>query len=249
MPIGPVDWQTIHSRPLVAVPECWTKCGGGFCCSNDHPDFQFRLMPKGGQGTTILYLEDEYLWLKANGHVICGEENGATIAPMVFDYGGPRPLVLRHAPCAYLGRCNGKVTKPLLCRTYPAIPVFGLDGRLETTVPASIIDATFQLKDGRPLCPLPDSATTDALEKDPALAAALAHPRLILHTQAVRAFIESYRQRLQAWEGFSLSGPAFWQAWELAYLGRRLVDRERVAAHVLRTFAALAERTGSDDFA
>gem|GEM_PF-2521869 len=245
MPVRPVDWQTIHSRPLISIPDCWKHCGG-FCCSNDHPDFQFRLMPKGGRGTVVLYLGDEYAWMKQNGHVICGEESGNTIPTMAFDYGGPRPLVLHHAPCAYLGRCDGVVTKPLLCRTYPFLPVLGIDGTIEDVLPASILDATFAMKEGRTLCPMEQRWRLEAaLAADPGLAEALRHPVIIFHTRAVAAFVASYRERLASWDGFkTLSGVAFWQAWEMAYLGRRLVDRDAVAAGVKAAYTAIVTRYG-----
>jgi hypothetical protein len=246
MPIEPVDWQTIHSRPLIAVPDCWKLCGGGFCCSNSHPDFQFRLMPRGGAGTVIIYLEDEYDWMRANGHIVCGEESGAAVPAFEFDFGGPRPLVLRHARCGYLGHCAGVITKPLLCRAYPFMPVFGVDGELEDVLPASIIDATFQMKEGRRPCPIDDRKRIEAaLENDAELSAALRHPYIVFHTQAAAAFMASYRERLLAWDGFErLSGLAFWQAWEMAYLARRFVDREVVATHLREVYGVLAARHG-----
>lgn len=246
MSITPVDWQTIHSRPLIAVPDCWKLCGDGFCCANSHTDLQFRLMPKGGAGTVVIYLGDEYAWMRANGHIVCGEEKGDIIPPTTFDFGGPGPIVMRHARCGYLGRCDGAITKPLLCRSYPFIPVFSVDGALEDVLPASIIDATFQLKDGRRLCPLEErERLVRALGSNPELFAALRHPYIILHTQAVAAFWASYKERLTSWDGFkSLSGPAFWQAWEMAYLGRRLADREAVASHLRAVYTKLAARHG-----
>lgn len=249
MSITPVDWPTIHGRSLIAVQDCWQRCGG-FCCSNQHPDFQFRLLPSGGKGTIVAYMEDEYAWMKANGHVVCGEETGKEIQPMLFDFGGPKPLAFLHAPCHHLGRCAGVCVKPLLCRSYPFIPVIGLDGGIEDLVPASIVDATFRLKEGRALCPLEDdpgpSLIYRALDDDPVLAAALRHPLIVLHTQAIGAFARSYRERLLAWEGFAaLSGTAFWQAWELAYLRRQLVDRDQVAAHVLQVHETLVARHGN----
>jgi hypothetical protein len=247
MQIGPVNWQTIHSQPLIAVPDCWKLCGGGFCCSNSHPDFQFRLLPKGGAGTVVIYLEDEYAWMRANGHVVCGEERGGEVPPMTFDFGGPVPLVVRHSRCAYLGRCDGVVTKPLLCRSYPFIPVFDADGALADVLPASIIDLTFQLKEKRRLCPLEDrKRIEDALAANPALSAALRHPYIIFHTQAAQAFTASYTERLQAWDGFdSLSGPAFWQGWEMGYLRRQFVDRDVVAARLRQAYAELTARHGA----
>jgi hypothetical protein len=246
MPTGPVDWRTIHSRPLIAVPDCWKLCGDGFCCASSHPDLQFRLMPRGGAGTVVIYLNDEYAWMRANGHAVCGEETGDVLPPMAFDFGGPGPLILRHARCGYLGRCNGAVTKPLLCRSYPFIPVFDADGALEDVLPASIIDATFQIKEGRRLCPLEErNRLESALEADPDLSVALRHPYIILHTQAAAAFLASYRDRLSSWDGLRrLSGPAFWQAWEMAYLGRKLADRDAVAAHLRREYGRLAARHG-----
>ncbi len=246
----PVDWETIHSRPLISVPDCWRGCGGGFCCSGDHPDFQFRLLPAQGKGTVVVYLEDEYRWFKERGETICGEEDGREIARFAFDFGGPAPLVIRHAPCGYHGRCGGKVAKPLLCRIYPFIPVLNGDGEAEETLPASIIDATFRLKTGEAPCPLHvdpgDRLLREALAGEPELAKALAHPLIALYTQAARAFLDSYRERLQAWTSFrELSGPAFWQAWELAYLGGRLADGGAVAARVRAAHDALAARHGA----
>lgn len=248
MSIDPVDWATLHGHPLVAVADCWRRCNG-LCCSNAHPDLQFRLLPPGGSGTVVAYLEDEYQWMKAAGHVICGEENGTEIQPFRFEFGGPCPLVFRHAPCRHLGRCPGACVKPLLCRSYPYIPVIGLEGTVEDLVPASIIDAAFRVKEGRAFCPLEDDPGPNpihaALAADPLLAKALAHPRLILYTQAAGAFARSFSTRMRAFEGFAgLSGTAFWQAWEMAYLRRQLVDREAIAAHVLRVHDALAARFG-----
>jgi hypothetical protein len=246
MRIGPIDWRTIHSRPLIAVPDCWKLCGGGFCCSNSHPDFQFRLIPQSGSGTVVIYLDDEYAWLRANGHVVCGEEDGEVISAFELDFGAPRPLILHHARCGYLGRCTGAITKPLLCRAYPFLPVFGLDGQLEDVLPASIIDATLQMRNGNRPCPIDDRKRLEAaLENDPALLAALQHPYIIFHTQAAAAFLASYREHVLSWDGFQrLSGPEFWQAWEMAYLGRRLVNRDIVAARLLNVYEALAARHG-----
>jgi hypothetical protein len=246
MPIGPVDWRTIHSRPLIAVPDCWKLCGGGFCCSGNHSDFRFRLMPQSGSGTVVIYLDDEYAWLRANGHIVCGEEADDVIPAFEFDFGGPYPLILHHARCSYLGRCVGAITKPLLCRAYPFLPVFGLDGQLEDVLPASIIDATLQMKDGHRPCPIDDRKRLEAaLESDSILLAALQHPYIIFHTQAAAAFMASYREQLLSWEGLHcLSGPDFWQAWEMAYLGRRLANRDIVAARLLGIYEALAVRHG-----
>jgi hypothetical protein len=248
MAYRPVDWQILHERPLIAVDDCWKRCDG-FCCANSHPDFVFRLLPAGGKGTVVAYLEDEYAWMKASGRTVCGEEDGREIQPMVFDFGGPKPLVLRHAPCGHLGRCNDVCTKPLLCRTYPFLPVLGLDGAVAEVLPASIVDYTVRLKEGRDPCPLEADPGArllhDALAGDAQLAAALAHPRLILATQAAKAFTESYAERFAAWNAkAALTGQAFWQAWEMQYLGRRLVDREAVAAHLRETHAALVARYG-----
>ena len=246
MPIGPVDWQSIHSRPLIAVPGCWQLCGGGVCCSSSQSDFLFRLIPKSSSGTVVVYLEDEYAWMRANGHVVCGEEDGAEAPPFEFDFGGRRPLVLRHMRCGYLGRCDGVITKPLLCRSYPFLPVFGLNGELENVLPASITDITLQMKEDRHPCPLNERKRLEAaLAGDPVLHDALRHPYIVFHTQAAAAFLASYRERLLAWEYFHrLSGPEFWQAWEIAYLGRRLVDRDAVAARILGVYEALAARHG-----
>jgi hypothetical protein len=102
------------------------------------------------------------------------------------------------------------------------------------------------MKEGRRPCPIDDRKRIEAaLQNDEALGAALRHPYIILHTQAAAAFMASYRSRLRASEAFqNLSGPAFWQAWELAYLAGRLVDRNAITAHVLAVYKALAAHYG-----
>ena len=55
----------------------------------------------------------------------------------------------------------------------------------------------------------------------------------------------SYQSKLSAWEGFEkFNGPVFWQAWEMQYLGRRLVDRADVANHLQDVHRKLAARYG-----
>ena len=88
-----VDWSAVHQEDFLYEDQCWTTCNGGFCCSNNHPDMAFQLIPT--NGTTLLYMESEYAHLKENGLVFENNEGGVQPHDLSFDFGGPRPIVLK----------------------------------------------------------------------------------------------------------------------------------------------------------
>ena len=61
----PADWERIHSLPYLSIPNCWEKCGGGFCCCNRHELVRFRAIPQGQQSFPML--DDEYEYLRQRG--------------------------------------------------------------------------------------------------------------------------------------------------------------------------------------
>src|SRR5262245_6729515 len=108
------NWQEIAKSDFVLEDSCWKTCNGGFCCSNGHPDFKFRLLPT--QGTTIIYMGPEYDWVKIHGRVPKTQSGTEAAQLLQFDFGGPAPLRIYHVTCRLLGLCAGKVDKPLLCK-------------------------------------------------------------------------------------------------------------------------------------
>jgi hypothetical protein len=242
----PVPWERLRQEKFLVEDRCWLTCNGGFCCSNNHPDFQFQFLPT--QGTTILYMEDEYRWLAEHGQVPDPEATGSVPNTVSIDFGGPRPLALVQMPCRLLGRCQGVIDKPLLCKLYPMLPVLGADGSLEEVAPASVFELTMLLRGMKTPCTVVDKKQHywNKWRKAPGHLESLNHPYLILHLQAARHFADIYREKLEGNEALrGLSGKAFWSAWEIEYLLGNLVDGDRLAKKIGETHDELARRYGS----
>jgi len=244
-PLEPIAWERIHSQSFLFEDRCWTTCNGGFCCSNNHPDFQFQLIPT--RGTTIIYLEEEYEWLSRHGTVPGPHTTGAVPNTLSFDFGGPRPLSIIHIPCHLLGLCQGVIDKPLLCKIYPMLPILGIDGELDDIYPASIFELTMGLIGAPTPCTIAAKRKHyfDSWKNAPERLEALRHPYLIFHLQAARHYSDIYRVQLEANAKLrGLTGKDFWKRWELQYLSGQLIDTDLLAERIRGSYDALVGRYG-----
>lgn len=241
----PVPWADMHRQSFLQEDQCWTTCNGGFCCSNNHPDFQFQLLPT--QGTTIIYLEEEYNWLSRHGKVPTAATFANVPNALTFDFGGPEPLSIIQLPCRLLGKCQGVIDKPLLCKIYPMFPVLGVDGELEDICASSIFELTMALKKIQTPCTVVDKRRLylERWRSRPEILATLRHPYLILYLQAAKHFSKIYAEKLLANDKLmNLSGKDFWKTWELDYLLGDLMDASAFADKVLTTYKDLVAHYG-----
>jgi len=242
----PEPWERIHRETFVYEDNCWTTCNGGFCCNHEHPDFQFQLIPR--HGSTILYMEEEYNWLCKHGTAPNVHNLGSMPNTLSFDFGGPRPLNLIQVHCRLLGKCNGVIDKPLLCKIYPMLPVLGTDGALEDIYPSSIFELTMQIKGYKTPCTVVDKKKHyfAKWKNAPARLESLRHPYVILYLRAAKHFADVYTERLTANSALmALSGAEFWKRWELNYLAGRLLDTDQLAERIRETFNSLMTRYGT----
>jgi len=234
--LQPFDWEAIKNEVFLFEAGCWNGCGGGFCCSQNHPDFDFKLMPKTGTGTTLLYWDREYEYLEKRGKVQPVSEVGKP-HKLELNFGGPRPLTITHVPCRHLGLCDGKLDKPLVCKLYPFLPVVGTDGSVEEVLPLSIFDLTFDAIGERSPCWVRMKAKQYLAQwqKPGALPESFHHPLYMLYSQAARHFVDLYMKnehpRLKG-----KTGKDFWTTWEFLYLGGRLFDAKELKARVHKTY-------------
>ena len=238
-------WSRIQNLDFVNVPACWTSCDGGRCCSNNFPDFNFRLLPT--EGTTILYLEQEYDFLKAEGKTFESKRDASPAQLLDLDYGGPRPLRIVQAHCGLMGRCAGVIAKPLLCKLYPFLPVMNADGEIEDLAPASIFDLTAEEFGVLLPCGVRESAKSilERWRKDGAVREVFQHPYILFHLMAASAFIENYRWSIRSNGHLSrFRGAEFWTNWELQYLGGRLLDVDSLKKSIADIYRVVVERHG-----
>jgi hypothetical protein len=241
----PVPWEKIHQETFLLEDGCWATCNGGFCCSNNHPDFAFQLIPT--QGTTILYMEEEYRWLAAHGKVFDPGTPEGTPHSVSIDFGGPRPLSVVQFPCRLLGRCPGVIDKPLLCKLYPMLPVLGADGGLEDILPASIFELTMATLGLKSPCTVLDKKQHyfRRWQDAPGCLEVLNHPYIIFHLQAARHFAAIYAEMLAASEALrGLGGKVFWRMWEIEYLLGNLIDAGLLAERIRRSYEELVRTYG-----
>ena len=93
---------------------CWTTCNGGFCCSNNHPDFDFDFMTT--NGTDIIYLPREYKWQHEKKKTFLNQMH---IRPSVFEFKLETFSVgFIYNRCTLLGLCKGVIDKPMLSSTH-----------------------------------------------------------------------------------------------------------------------------------
>jgi hypothetical protein len=241
----PVAWEKIHAETFLLEDQCWKTCNGGFCCSNNHPDFNFQLIPT--HGTTLLYMEEEYRWLAENRKVFDPRTLEGTPNQVSIDFGGPIPLSLVQMRCSLLGKCQGVIDKPLLCKLYPMLPILGIDGDLEDIAPASIFELTMLLEKMKTPCTVVDKKQhyLQKWRNAPEQLESLNHPYIILYLQAAKHFAAIYSEQLQANEALrGLSGKHFWGMWEIEYLMGSLMDGDLLAEKIRQTYEALLDRYG-----
>jgi hypothetical protein len=244
--IRPVPWETLREETFLFEDRCWLTCNGGFCCSNNHPDFQLQFIPT--QGTTILYMEDEYQWLAEHGKVGDPQATGSVANVLSIDFGGPRPLSLIHVPCRLLGMCQGVIDKPLLCKLSPMLPVLGVDGSLESITESGIFELTMRLRGVKSPCTVLDKRKLywNKWKNAPEHLESLRHPYIILYLQAAKHFTEIYSKKLQACEALEgLTGKQFWSSWEIEYLLGNLIDQDQLADKIRQTYGELVAYHGS----
>ncbi|MBI4805934.1 MAG: hypothetical protein HY795_11935 [Desulfovibrio sp.] len=231
LPASP-PWEEISRASFVFEENCWETCGG-YCCDIRHGDFTFNLLPS--EGTSILHIGDEYDWMLANGHI----PPDASPREIVFDFGGPGPIRLVAVDCKLKGVCGGERMRPLHCRIYPFLPIFNAQSELIDIYPASIFDLTCLAREGKAACTLWNERRDIYMEawKSGDILKPLHHPLLMFYFAVYKCAADNYLENLKKNAMLaSLDGAAFWQRWELLYLGKRLFDAPAIREMALGVY-------------
>ncbi len=236
-----IDWTSVRAFLPVYESECWLTCNGGFCCSNNHPDFSFRFITK--EGTDIIYLPLEFEFMQRH-HKVPSQPKKV----MELEFAPGHSVALVTFPCKHLGLCHGIIDKPLLCRMYPFIPVFDPSGEFDHLVEGSVFDVTFAAigkaspctvrlageRYSRFYAALPDTSP-------------LRHPYFIFYSRVVLHLANALRAGVTASQKLAgLSGKDFWKTWEFMYLAGMLFDWDILKASIRNDYQAV--RAAFPDF-
>ncbi len=243
--LAPV-FDALYDTDLVYRSGCWTLCGDAHCCSFRRHKARFRLMARDA-GQELPLLPGEFDYLAARGWTRQFEpfERERT----VHDF-GPARLVVDRVTSRREGGCAcDHGTRTTVCRLYPLLPVLGPDGGLVATERLGLYEELEALDGAEPACRI-DSVPFDQLRLLLRIAGLIgSEPVLAFHLEAYRIAKRHVAERLRA----SMTPPAesaaaparsAFQAFEAAYLRRRLFDRPALDTELADLWTRFRERHG-----
>jgi hypothetical protein len=118
-------FEGIYATDLVYAPDCWKLCGDAHCCNFTRYKSKMSMIGKGGQELPLLPGEMDFL--KARGWTAhFGEfEHRVIEFPLTRSLMKLEFLVSASHTCA----CQHD-TRTTVCRLYPLLPMYDVDGRL-----------------------------------------------------------------------------------------------------------------------
>lgn len=119
-------YETVYAADLVYVKDCWQLCGDAHCCSFKRYKSQYRVIAQQAFQELPL-LPGEWRWLQRSGWAAQFEPCEYRLQQVLIDGRSVRyeSVVSRRPGCA----CN-HATRPTICRLYPLLPCYDLEGRL-----------------------------------------------------------------------------------------------------------------------
>lgn len=232
-------FEGLYSTDLVYQPDCWKLCGDAHCCSFARHKARFRLLARGGsQDLPLLPGEFEYLKTKAWQQQFRDFEHHE----VAYDFGAGTVRLAtvssRRPGCA----CDHD-TRTVVCRLYPLLPVFDIDGRLTGTEALGVYEELERLEGIAPACQL--SALPFAqLQLFLRLCGLLgSSPAFLFHLAAYRAAKRNVFDRLAGEK--ARTGKSAFALFEGAFLRSRLLDHAALKAELATLHAAFETRYGS----
>ena len=119
-------FQSIYAADLVYSPGCWKLCGDANCCNFTRYKSQMRLLGKSHRQELPL-LPGEYEYLQETGGLTGYGRHEHRVVEYPIAQGVLKiELLVGHAE----GCVCHHATRTTVCRLYPLLPVFDIDGHL-----------------------------------------------------------------------------------------------------------------------
>ena len=185
-------FDKIYATDLVYVRNCWQLCGDAHCCSFARYKARFKLIAR-TPFQELPLLPGEYAYLRAKGWLDQFGDHDHKVIEYPLDSGTLKieSIVSRRPHCA----CDHD-TRPVVCRLYPLLPVFTVDGILIGVEAYGIYEELEQLAGLAPACQL-TTIPFDELPKFLAITSELAqNPHYLYYLEAYRLTKEHVRAQL-----------------------------------------------------
>lgn len=186
-------FDTIYSTDLVYLRDCWTLCGDAHCCSFSRYKARFKLIAQGSFQELPL-LPGEYQYLQERGWLAQFGDFDHKVIEYSLDHRTLRveSIISRKPNCA----CDHD-TRPTVCRLYPLLPVFDVDGRVTRLDSFGIYEELEKLDHLEPACRLTGLPFTE-FQKFLTISSEISrHPKTLYYMSAYRITKEHIRSRLK----------------------------------------------------
>lgn len=231
-------FDKIYQTDLVYRKDCWQLCGDAHCCSFSRHKARFRRMAKTHfQELLLLPGELGYLrqkgWLKQFGDF----EHRVTRYALGQGTLTIESVISQRPNCA----CDHD-TRPVICRLYPLLPVYDINGVIVGTEPLAIYDELERVDHLAPACQL-TAMPFGELNKFLMIASEISKsPRLLFYMMAYRIAKTHVVSGLQSSIGTNCQ--SVFTCFEVAYLRNRLIDHTRLRSELQSLARAFREKFG-----
>ena len=229
-------YEAVYSTDLVYIKDCWKLCGDAHCCSFQRYKTQYKIIAQ-QPFQELPLLPGEWQWLQQQGWAAQFEPFELRVLTLQVNERTVRyqSVVSRRPGCA----CD-HATRPTICRLYPLLPHFDIEGQLVGMERTGIYEEMESIG-GLPVACRIESVPLAQMEPLLRLTAALARsPLLRWHLEAYRLAKHHVARRLQ--QRMAQTGRGVFQAFEGALLRGELLDKPMLQADLSALMQRFDER-------
>ncbi len=229
-------YDTVYATELVYVKDCWKLCGDAHCCSFQRYKSRYRIIAQ-APFQELPLLPGEHAWLAQRGWLAQFEPFEHRVQTFAI---GARTLAYESIISRRPGCACDHATRPTICRLYPLLPRFNLEGQLVGVENTGIYEEMERIGGMASACrleQLPFAQMTPFLRLTSALARS---PLLLFALEAYRLSKQHVAQRLE--QRVQTTGKDVFAAFEGAFLRSALVDKPALHSELLQLMQAFDAR-------
>lgn len=215
-----IDFDVIYGTDLVYVPGCWRLCGDAHCCSFRRYKERFKLLGR-TPGQELPLLPGEYDYLSRKGYLAQFQDHEHRAVPYQF---GDRKIMIETILSRREGCACDHSTRTTICRLYPVLPVFDIDGGLVDIDRVGIYDLLEEMDGYERICKV-ETLPVSELKKLLTVTREIARePRALFYISAYKLAHDYVRERLVTLRGKQTV--TFFKVFENSLLRNSLIEKD-----------------------